>query len=114
MEMNAGAIAQEPLLDRSVVDEFIGASAAQRISCAACAATIALRSPSRRIPGSGGTFGMMRLSWLARELERKPATIAPGAYPAAVQQLLEVYRGARHELLAHLDKVASARAGSEN
>jgi len=53
MEMNAGAIAQEPFLDRSVLDEFIGeigASAAQRISCTACAATIAPRSPSRRIP----------------------------------------------------------------
>ena len=114
MEMNAGAIAQEPLLDRSVVDEFVGEIGVSAAQCMSCAATIALRSPSRRIPGSGGTFGMMRLSWLARELERKSATIAPGAYPAAVQQLLEVYRGARHELLAHLDKVASARAGSEN
>ena len=64
--------------------------------------------------GSSGTFGMMRLSRLSRELERKSATIAPDAYPAAVERLLDVYGGSRDELLGYLDKVANIRAVSEN
>ena len=52
--------------------------------------------------GSSGTFGMMRLSRLSRELERRSATIAPDAYRAAVERLLEVYRVSRHELLDYL------------
>jgi HPt (histidine-containing phosphotransfer) domain-containing protein len=113
------------------VDEFIeiGASAADSMFATflveterrlailrglCCDDRAAIAFEAHTLTGSGGTFGMMRLSWLARELERKSATIAPGAYPAAVQQLLEVYGGARHELLAYLDTVASPRAGSEN
>ena len=108
MEMNAGAIAQEPLLDRSVVDEFIGeigASAAQRMFATFRVETErrlavlrglcrddrpAILFEAHALTGSAGTFGMMRRSWRASELERKSATIAAGAYPAAVQQLLEV------------------------
>ena len=64
--------------------------------------------------GSSGTFGMVLLSRLSRALERKSATIAPDAYPAAVKRLLEVYGGSRHERLGYLDSVANIRAVSEN
>ena len=56
---------------------------------------------------------MMRLSRLARELERKSATIAPDAYAATVQRLLEVYGGARHALLDY-QKAASPGAVWQN
>ena len=123
---------QQPLIDRSAVDEFIeeiGAEAAERMFATflmeterrlsvlrglSCDDRAAIAFEAHTLIGSSGTFGMMRLSWLARELERRSATIAAGAYPAAVQRLLEVYGGSRHELLDYLEKVASTRAAAEN
>jgi HPt (histidine-containing phosphotransfer) domain-containing protein len=62
----------------------------------------AIRFEAHTLIGSSGTFGMMRLSRLLRELERKSATIAPDAYQAAVEWVLEVYRASRHALLDYL------------
>lgn len=64
--------------------------------------------------GSSGTFGMMRLSLLSRELELRSATIAPDAYRVAMERLLEVYRASRHELQDYLGQVAQTWSATEN
>jgi HPt (histidine-containing phosphotransfer) domain-containing protein len=128
MEMNADAIAQEPLLDRSVVDEFvdeIGARAAQGMFAIclvqteqrlavlrglSCDDRGAIAFEAHSLIGSSGTFGMMRLARLAYELECRSATIAPDAYSEAVEQLLEAYRGSRHALVDYLEKITRVAA----
>ena len=133
MEMNAGAIAQEPIIDRSAVDEFIeeiGASAAESIFTTflveterrlgvlrdlSCDDRAAIQFEAHTLIGSSGTFGMMRLSQLARQLERTLGDDRAGRrIAAAVERLLEAYQISRHELLAYLRKVAELRAMVEN
>ena len=125
-----GPITQQPLLDRSVVDEFvgeIGAGAAQRMfeTCLeqtegrlavlrglSCDDRGAIAFEAHSLIGSGGTFGMMRLARLARELECESATIAPDAYRVAFERLYEVYRASRQQLVDYLGKVARAAAAN--
>ena len=60
----------------------------------------AIHFEAHTLIGSAGTFGMMRLSQLARQLERRSATIASEDYRPAVERLLEAYQISRQELLA--------------
>ena len=120
-----------PILDRSVVDEFIKvmradsdgrlfadflADAERRLDALrglTCEDRPAIQFEAHTLLGSSGTFGMMRLSQLARALERSAATIRAEDYPAAVERLIEVFRVSRRELVDYL-KETSAQAASEN
>lgn len=128
----ADEIEQQPLIDRSAVDEFIdeiGADAAERMFATFLVETErrlgvlrdlsgddrdAIGFEAHTLIGSSGTFGMMRLSLLSRELELRSATIAPDAYRAAMERLLEVYRASRHELQDYLGQVAQTWSATEN
>jgi signal transduction histidine kinase/HPt (histidine-containing phosphotransfer) domain-containing protein len=121
-----------PIIDHTAVDEFIeeiGAAAAEEIFTTflgeaerrlgvlrdlTCDDRAAIQFESHTLIGSAGTFGMMRLSQLARQLERSSATIAPQDYPPAVERLTEAYQTSRHELLDYLRRVADLRAMMEN
>ena len=132
MRLRRTKIEQPPLIDHSAVDEFIeeiGAEAAESMFTTflmeterrsrilrdlSCDDRAAIDFEAHTLIGSSGTFGMMRLSWLARSSSAASATIAAGGYPAAVERLLEAYQISRRELLAYLRKVADIRAVAEN
>jgi hypothetical protein len=123
-------ITQQPLLDRSVVDEFvgeIGAGAAQRmfatcleqtegrlaVLCGlSCHDPAAIAFEAHSLIGSSGTFGMMRLARLAHELECRSATIAPDAYRVAVERLHDTYRASRQLLVDYLGKITELAAAN--
>jgi DNA-binding response OmpR family regulator len=121
-----------PIIDHAAVDEFIeeiGAAAAEDMFTTflgeaerrlgvlrdlTCDDRAAIQFESHTLIGSAGTFGMMRLSQLARQLERGAATIAPQDYRPAVERLMEAYRMSRRELLDYLRRVSDLRAMMEN
>jgi CheY-like chemotaxis protein/HPt (histidine-containing phosphotransfer) domain-containing protein len=123
---------QAPLIDHSAVDEFIeeiGTDAAESIFTTflteaerrlgilrdlSCDDRDVIQFEAHTLIGSSGTFGMMRLSQLSRQLERASATIAPDDYRAAVARLTVAYQISRRELLAYLRTVGEARAMMEN
>jgi signal transduction histidine kinase/HPt (histidine-containing phosphotransfer) domain-containing protein len=125
-------VEQAPIIDHSAVDEFIeeiGGDAAENIFTTFldeaerrlgvlrdlnCDDRAAIQFEAHTLIGSAGTFGMMRLSQLSRQLERGAATIAPEDYRSAVERLMEAYQISRRELLDYLRRVAEMRAMMEN
>jgi signal transduction histidine kinase/DNA-binding NarL/FixJ family response regulator len=125
-------VEQAPIIDHSAVDEFIeeiGADAAESIFTTfldeaerrlrvlrdlTCDDRAAIQFEAHTLIGSAGTFGMMRLSQLSRQLERSAAAMAPEDYRPAVARLMEVYQISRRELLDYLRRVGEMRAMMEN
>jgi HPt (histidine-containing phosphotransfer) domain-containing protein len=125
-------VEQAPLIDHAAVDEFIeeiGAAAAEDIFTTflaeaerrlgvlrglTCEDRAAIQFEAHTLIGSAGTFGMMRLSQLSRQLERCAATIAPEDYRPAVERLMEAYQLSRRELLDYLRRVDEMRSVMEN
>jgi HPt (histidine-containing phosphotransfer) domain-containing protein len=125
-------VEQAPIIDHSAVDEFIqeiGGDAAENIFTTfldeaerrlgvlrdlTCDDRAAIQFEAHTLIGSAGTFGMMRLSQLSRQLERSAARIAPADYRPAVERLMEAYQISRRELLDYLRRVAEMRAMMEN
>jgi signal transduction histidine kinase/HPt (histidine-containing phosphotransfer) domain-containing protein len=125
-------VEQAPIIDHSAVDEFIeeiGGGAAESIFTTFldeaerrlwvlrdldCDDRAAIQFEAHTLIGSAGTFGMMRLSQLSRQLERSAATIAPQDYRPAVERMMEAYQISRRELVDYLRRVAEMRAMMEN
>jgi signal transduction histidine kinase/CheY-like chemotaxis protein/HPt (histidine-containing phosphotransfer) domain-containing protein len=120
--------AEAAIIDRTVVDEFIaqvGCDSTDEIVSVFLSETERRLSLMRGLPvgdhgtirqeahtlkGSSGTFGLMRLSALLRNLERGASGMAPKDYRAALDGLDDVFARSRHELNAHLQKACKNRA----
>jgi Hpt domain len=70
----------------------------------------AIRREAHTLKGSSGTFGLMRLSMLSRELERGASGIAPDDYRVALDGLDDVFVRSRRELNIHLRKICQGYA----
>jgi signal transduction histidine kinase/DNA-binding response OmpR family regulator len=110
------------IIDRTVVDEFIaqvGCDSTDEIVSVFLTETErrlgvlrglpvgdhdAVRHEAHTLKGSSGTFGLMRLSALLRNLERGVSGMALQDYHVALDGLDEVFVRSRHELNVHLRK----------
>jgi HPt (histidine-containing phosphotransfer) domain-containing protein len=70
----------------------------------------AIRQEAHTLKGSSGTFGLVRLSMLSRNLERGASGIAPDDYHAVLDSLDDVFARSRHELNVHLRQICSNSA----
>jgi CheY-like chemotaxis protein/HPt (histidine-containing phosphotransfer) domain-containing protein len=116
------------IVDRTVVDEFIaqvGCDSTDEIVSVFLSETerrlgvlrglpvgdhAAIRQEAHTLKGSSGTFGLMRLSMLSRNLERGASGIAPDDYHVALDGLDDVFARSRRELSIHLRKICENHA----
>jgi signal transduction histidine kinase/CheY-like chemotaxis protein/HPt (histidine-containing phosphotransfer) domain-containing protein len=114
--------AEAAIIDRTAVDEFIaqvGCDSTEEIVSVFLTETErrlgvlrgltignrdAIRQEAHTLKGSSGTFGLMRLSALSRDLERRAASIALDDYHAALERLDDIFAVSRRELNDYLQK----------
>jgi HPt (histidine-containing phosphotransfer) domain-containing protein len=114
--------AEAAIVDRSAIDEFIaqvGCDSTDEIVTVFFSETErrlgvlrglpvgdhdAIRQEAHTLKGSSGTFGLVRLSMLLRNLERGASGIASDDYHVALDDLDDVFARSRHELNVHLRK----------
>jgi signal transduction histidine kinase/CheY-like chemotaxis protein/HPt (histidine-containing phosphotransfer) domain-containing protein len=125
---DADSVAEAVIVDRTAVDEFIaqvGCDSTDEILAVFLTETErrlgvlrgllvgdhdAIRQEAHTLKGSSGTFGLVRLSMLSRNLERGASSIAPDDYHAVLDSLDDVFARSRHELNVHLGKICSNSA----
>jgi signal transduction histidine kinase/CheY-like chemotaxis protein/HPt (histidine-containing phosphotransfer) domain-containing protein len=125
---DADSAAEAVIVDRTAVDELIaqvGCDSTDEILAVFLTETErrlgvlrglpignrdAIRQEAHTLKGSSGTFGLMRLSALARDLERRAARIALGDYHTALEKLDDIFAVSRRELNAYLQKAGGGCA----